>query len=248
MAPKLSPRSSLIDRVAGSVCEVATSRPVFHLTFDDGPHPEVTPRVLDLLDEVDARATFFLLTDHARRHSEVAGEVLRRGHEVGLHGRSHLRLSAARWSALVEEILDAKEELQRVVGRTVEYFRPPYGDHSLRSLAVAQASGLKTILWSVDTFDWKGIRSQPTLRANLHAMGAGGIGLMHDTPIGESLADEQARGLLPRDDIARMVLERLDECGLRAVSLDELLGSGEVIRRFRPLMPSSLGDSWSWVP
>lgn len=235
MAPKLSPRRSLIDLVAGSVCEVATSRPVFHLTFDDGPHPEVTPRVLDLLEEFRARATFFFLTDRARRHSDVVGEVLRRGHEVGLHGRSHLRLSTAEWSALVREIRHAKEELQRIVGRRVGYFRPPYGAHSLRSLAVAQASGLKTILWSVDTFDWKGIRSQSTLRATLHAMGAGGIGLMHDTPIGESLAEEHARGLLPRDDVARMVLERLGECGLRAVSLDELLRSGEVIRRFRPL-------------
>jgi len=220
-----------IDLVAGSVCEVVTTRPVFHLTFDDGPHPEVTPAVLDVLAESDAKATFFLLADPAKRHPEIVRETLARGHEIGLHGRTHLRLSTAPWRAITDEISKAHAELEEVAGREVKFFRPPYGAHGIRSLSVTRARGMKTVLWSVDTDDWKGLTPEEPLKGTTDRMASGGIGLQHDTPAGDSVADDQAKGLIAKDVLTREVLAEMDRRGLQAVSLVDLLAEGRPVRR-----------------
>jgi peptidoglycan-N-acetylglucosamine deacetylase len=220
-----------IDAVAGSLCEVGTTRPVFHLTFDDGPHPEVTPAVLDALDEADAPATFFLLADPAKRHPDIVRETLARGHRIGLHGRTHLRLSTAPWSAIRDEISRAHAELEELAGQPVTLFRPPYGAHGLRSLALTRAIGMRTILWSVDTDDWKGLSQADPLQGTTELIAPGGIGLQHDTPAGDSVADDQGRGLIRKEDLTRAMLERLGEKGLRPVSLDELVSEGDPVRR-----------------
>ena len=220
-----------LDFVAGSVCEVATSRPVFHLTFDDGPHPEVTLPVLDALAESNVNATFFLLADPAKRYPEIVQETIARGHEIGLHGRTHLRLSTAPWSAITDEISKAHEELEQVAGRPVKFFRPPYGAHGLRSLAVTRSRGMKTVLWSVDTDDWKGLDRENPLQGTTDRMAAGGISLQHDTPAGDSVADDQAKGLVAKDVLTRSVLAEMQRRGLQAVSLLELLSEGDQVRR-----------------
>lgn len=225
---------SALDAMAGSVCQVATQRPVFHLTFDDGPHPEVTPPILDVLDRYQAPATFFVLVDHAHRYPALLTETLRRGHEIGLHGRSHMRLSTGSWREIVDEVARGRAELQEITGRLIGLFRPPYGDHGLRSLAVARARGMKTILWSVDTRDWHGLRPDAPLLHLTERIAAGGIGLVHDTPVGKTAAEERARGLIGKDELTRTVLTQVQERGLQPVSLAELLVSGTEVRRFKP--------------
>ncbi len=217
--------------MAGSVCEVSTSRPVFHLTFDDGPHPEVTRAVLDVLGESKVPATFFLLVDNAKRHADLVEETLARGHEIGLHGRTHLRLSSASWSAIKDEVAKAHDELEDVSGHEVKFFRPPYGAHGIRSLAVTRARRMKTVLWSVDTDDWKGITPADPLQGTTARMAPGGISLQHDTPAGESVADDQGRGLIGKDVLTREVLAEMARRGLQPVSLDELLSAGDPVRR-----------------
>ncbi len=219
-----------LDFVAGSVCEVATSRPVFHLTFDDGPHPEVTPAVLEVLAEHDVTATFFLLADPAKRYPEIVREMLTRGHEIGLHGRTHLRLSTAPWRAITDEVSKAHAELEAVAGRSVRFFRPPYGAHGLRSLSVTRARRMKTVLWSVDTDDWKGLTPDDPLKGTTDQMAPGGIGLQHDVPVGDSVADDQAKGLIAKDVLTRAVIAEIDRRGLQPVSLAELLAEGKAVR------------------
>ena len=222
----------VLDFVAGSVCEVTTSRPVFHLTFDDGPHPEVTVPVLDALAESNVTATFFLLADPAKRHPEIVRETVARGHEIGLHGRTHLRLSTASWSAITDEISKAHAELEEVAGRPVKFFRPPYGAHGIRSLALTRARGMKTILWSADTDDWKGgLTPTDPLQGTTSLMASGGISLQHDTPVGESVAEDEAKGLIRKDALTRAVLAEMERRGLEAVSLQELLSEGDPVRR-----------------
>ncbi len=220
-----------IDAIAGSVCEVATSRPIFHLTFDDGPHPEVTPAVLDALAESNVHATFFLLADPAKRHPEIVRETLARGHQIGLHGRTHLRLSTAPWSAIKDEISKAHDELQEVAGQPVTLFRPPYGAHGLRSLSVTKARGMKTILWSVDTDDWKGLTPADPLLGTTNLMAPGGIGLLHDTPVGASVVEDVERDLIRKEDLTRALLGEMGRRGLQPVSLDDLLFEGKPVRR-----------------
>ena len=116
-----------INAVTGSIFEVETTEPVFHLTFDDGPHPDMTRRVLDTLERYEATATFFLVTRTAQTHPEIVQEVVARGHEIGLHSRTHMRLSTASWRDLNDEICAARRDLEEITGRAVHWFRPPYG-------------------------------------------------------------------------------------------------------------------------
>lgn len=220
-----------IDAIAGSLCEVATSRPVFHLTFDDGPHPDVTPAVLETLAESNVRATFFLLADPAKRHPEIVRETVARGHDVGLHGRTHLRLSTASWSAIKDEISQAHAELEEVVGRPVRLFRPPYGAHGLRSLWLTKSRGMKTILWSVDTDDWKGLTPEEPLQGTTNRMAPGGIGLLHDTPAEGTVDADRLKGLIEKEALAKALIEEMSRRGLEPVSLEELLSAGQPVRR-----------------
>src|SRR5690606_34457894 len=115
----------VVDRVAGSIIDIDTDDDVFHLTFDDGPDPEVTPLVLDVLDEYDVSATFYVLAERVAAHPDLARHLVERGHEVGLHGRTHMQLSTASWEALDDEMDRALEEVQETIGRRIELFRPP---------------------------------------------------------------------------------------------------------------------------
>ncbi|MGH8914311.1 MAG: polysaccharide deacetylase family protein [Acidimicrobiia bacterium] len=217
--------------LAGSLCEVATDRPVFHLTFDDGPHPEVTPRILEVLDEFEAPATFFLLTENAERHPGLVGEIMERGHEIGHHSRTHPRLSTAPWNRLPDEIWASRRDLERVAGRPVRLFRPPYGAHGLLSLYMVKSARMQTVLWSVDSEDWKGLSPDDPLQRTSSRIDKGGILLLHDRPATDSVQGDIAEGHIPKDDLTRRYLLELRRRGLRTVSLAELLGSGEEVRR-----------------
>lgn len=220
-----------VHAVAGSLIGVTTTEPVFHLTFDDGPHPVVTPRILDVLDEHGAKATFFVLTQQAHTYPEVLAEVMRRGHELALHTRSHPRLTELSWRGLIDEIRYARHDLEQLAQREVRRFRPPYGAQNVRSLTVARASGMKTVLWSVDSRDWKGLTRDEPLERAMPWLRPGGMLLMHDTPVGDNEQDDDDRGFIPKDELTRLYLEELDHIGLQAVSLDELLSSGRKRRK-----------------
>jgi peptidoglycan/xylan/chitin deacetylase (PgdA/CDA1 family) len=220
-----------IDIAVGSICEVSTHEPVFHLTFDDGPHPEVTPAVLEVLDEHQAPATFFLLVDPASRYPDLVRETVRRGHRIGLHGRTHLRLSTASSTEIRDEVSKAHRELEQIAAVQVDLFRPPYGAHGLRSLAATKAGGMTTVLWSVDTDDWKGLSPTSPLQGTTDRIGAGGIGLMHDTPVHGSVAEDSMANLIRKESLVRAMLEELRDRELKPVSFDELVAAGQPVRR-----------------
>lgn len=96
-------------------------RPVVYLTFDDGPISEVTPWVLDLLDEHDVKATFFMVGDNVRRHPELLADIKRRGHSYGNHTMHHLQGLHCSQSTYLHDIAEA----DRLIGSTL--FRPPHG-------------------------------------------------------------------------------------------------------------------------
>ena len=123
------------------------------LTFDDGPS-NFTPHLLDMLRENNIHATFFMLGANARRLPDVVRRVAAEGHEIGNHTYSHpnlLRLSRERQKFQI----DLTEEIFREIGVTSLYMRPPYGNFDARTLDIVNESGLKLILWSMDSYDWK---------------------------------------------------------------------------------------------
>jgi len=161
---------------------VRATRSTTHVsvTFDDGPDPEVTPALLDELDRHGASSTFFLLVAQCRKHPELAREIVRRGHEVALHGVDHTRLTT-RSSADAEQYLrEGRAELESIVGRPVRYYRPPYGAQSVRSYRATRRAGLTVVVWSGDAADWVDRPAAEVVTDGLHALGPGGILLMHE--------------------------------------------------------------------
>jgi peptidoglycan/xylan/chitin deacetylase (PgdA/CDA1 family) len=220
-----------IHAVAGSLFRVTTNEPVFHLTFDDGPHPDITPRVLDVLDAFGAKATFFVLTERAQRHPDLIHETMRRGHDIALHTRTHPRLTETRFTMLRDEICAARRDLEQVAGIEIEWFRPPYGAQNIRSLSVVKVCGMQTVLWSVDSRDWKGLTHENPLERSLKFLVSGGILLMHDVPVGETEEEDAPHGYIPKDELTRLYLVELAERKLEAVSLHELLAAGEPLKK-----------------
>ncbi len=154
------------------------------LTFDDGPDALSTPLVLDALDALGWKATFFCLGTQARRAPEVVTELVSRGHEIGVHGdthKSHLRRPVP---SVVRDVAAARATLEDLTGRTVEWFRPPYGGVSLSSLAAARKSGLRMVLWTTWGLDWRSDATGTTVAGNVErTFVPGATVLLHDSDV-----------------------------------------------------------------
>lgn len=152
------------------------------LTFDDGPDPVSTPRILDELDELGWTATFFVLGDMARRAPDVVREIVGRGHEIGVHGdhhRSHLLMTPR---AVRRDLTTAVETVAELSGRRVRWFRPPYGHLSLGSVLAAHRLDLQPVLWSAWGKDWRADATPQSVTSTvMAALEPGGTILLHDS-------------------------------------------------------------------
>jgi peptidoglycan/xylan/chitin deacetylase (PgdA/CDA1 family) len=192
------------------------------LTFDDGPDPGSTPGVLDALDRHGARATWFVLVDRAEAHPELIQRMLRDGHDVGLHGMDHRRLTRLDARELRTHIGNGMRRLAAVSGQQPCWFRPPYGSQNLRSYLAARRCGMKVVVWSADCGDWEQHPEEQIAQRAAGAVGPGGVLLLHDSIAADP--DEPARDpLLDRPKIVELTLAGLRERGLQGVSLSQLL-------------------------
>lgn len=152
------------------------------LTFDDGPHPEGTPAVLELLARASALATFFVIGEQVRRRPQLVAEIAAAGHLVALHGYRHrlqLRMTAAEVS---DDLKRGAAAIEDAVGAVPIWHRPPYGIYSPAGLAAAHAGRLAPLLWSRWGKDWRR-RTTPRRIASRVLTGvlAGDVILLHDS-------------------------------------------------------------------
>ena len=124
------------------------------LTFDDGPNPEWTPRLLDILAKHDVKATFFMLGKFASVHSELVRRVAAEGHLIGDHSWSHPKLSYCPAKRIEDELKRTKDTLEQIVGAKVKFFRPPFGARRPAVFRIARELGLEPVLWNAMTDDW----------------------------------------------------------------------------------------------
>ncbi len=167
------------------------------LTFDDGPHPVQTKKILDILDRYGVQATFFMIGSNVEYYPCVAREVLARKHEVGNHTYSHRRLSKLDPSALREELDGCSDALQRICGHTPKLFRPPEGFLSDGVIRCSEMGEYALILWSIDTRDWETKDADRIVSVVLEQVKPGDIILMHDYVV-NSKTPEALEILLPR--------------------------------------------------
>jgi peptidoglycan-N-acetylglucosamine deacetylase len=125
------------------------------LTFDDGPNPAWTPRLLDILNTHDVRATFFLVGRYAEAEPELTRRIAEAGHLIGNHSWSHPNLALKSGAQVDEELLRTSKTLEEITGQRVKYFRPPFGGRRPRVLRSALALDMTPVLWNAITTDWR---------------------------------------------------------------------------------------------
>jgi peptidoglycan/xylan/chitin deacetylase (PgdA/CDA1 family) len=125
------------------------------LTFDDGPNPAWTPRLLEVLASHDVRATFFMVGSHAQPEPELVRRVAAAGHRIGIHSWSHPNLALIPAGRVREELVRSKQTLEEITGAPILHFRPPFGARRPLVLRTARDLGLVPVLWNAMTSDWK---------------------------------------------------------------------------------------------
>jgi peptidoglycan/xylan/chitin deacetylase (PgdA/CDA1 family) len=185
------------------------------LTFDDGPHPQGTPLVLEILREASATATFFLVGEQVERRPALAAEIVAAGHRVELHCHRHrnlLRLTAAQFA---EDAERARAAIEVATQQLIADHRPPYGIYSAAALRACRRRGWRPLLWSRWGKDWRGRATARSIaRHATDSVGDGDIVLLHDADY-YSAPGSWARTVaaLP------IILEELGSCGLKTASL-----------------------------
>lgn len=185
----------------------------YALTFDDGPHAQGTPTVLEILAAAGVRATFFLVGEQLRRNPTLGREIVAAGHGIGLHCDRHRNLlRLAPWQVRTD-IARSQATIEDATGCSPSLYRPPYGVLNATALRVARAHGWRTLLWSQWGRDWEARATPESIAARVTAgAGEGSVLLLHDAD-DYSAPDSWRRTVaaLPR------VLDTLAQRGLRPV-------------------------------
>ena len=214
----LRPRS----RMFGVSLVEAAPQPKVALTFDDGPHPEDTPAILEILQEAGVRATFFFVGKRARRYPEIVRRVAQSGHEIEVHSDTHpWWFSLASANRTRREVRDATGILNDLSGTRPRFFRPPMGHKSLTLSQVLHEQGLQMVTWSVRPFDTMRRTAETIRESVLSKVKPGGIVLLHEGTGREPGKPSRTVQALP------CMLKGLRERGLEPVRLEELLGNGK---------------------
>ena len=181
----------------------ARSGGVVYLTFDDGPTPAYTPQVLGLLARYRARATFFVVGRSAVAFPGLVRREFAAGHGVGNHTFTHAPLRGLGWRRLEREVGGTSRAIRRATGAPVGCLRPPYGAIDAASARRVRALGLRVVMWSLDSNDWRGLGAGAIAARVVGRVRSGDVVLMHDgggnraptvAALGTLLASLSARG------------------------------------------------------
>jgi peptidoglycan/xylan/chitin deacetylase (PgdA/CDA1 family) len=187
------------------------------LTFDDGPDPHGTPAVLDELERAGAKATFFLVGEQARRHPDLVGEIVARGHEPAIHGYRHRSQLRCTPRAFAEDLARAIDLLGELCGGALRLYRPPYGAFSLGGLIEVRRRGLQPLLWSRWGRDFRASTGAPRVAELVcQKLSAGDVVLLHDCDrYCDAHAWRQTVQALP------WIVETIERLGLQALTVSD---------------------------
>lgn len=212
-------------------CREKTDRKVVYLTFDDGPHPPETERVLDVLRERGAKATFFLIGSKVSGNEAVLRRMLEEGHALGLHTYSHAgTFPLLSFDKMLADVNEGKRSVESVAGKKISLFRPPFGVTNPTIAKVVRTLGLQTVGWSVRSFDTMFCKSSE------HSCKQSGYDWY--VPVVERIMKQVRPGSVI------LLHDRLDGASeLLALLLDSLAASGYDFTRALPYTLISSSDS-----
>lgn len=168
------------------------------LTFDDGPHPRYTARILDLLEKYDIKATFFMIGSNVKNYPELAKRVAEEGHEIGSHTYSHPHMLGITPLRLIEEIKETEAVLLENGIPRPTLFRPPEGYRTKEQCHVLSDAGYRVVVWSLDTHDWKSTPSSDIVRFVIDNVKGGDILLFHDYISGQNTTITALEQIIPK--------------------------------------------------
>ncbi len=211
----LWPRSTLLGRNMRSLPQAACGAGEIAITIDDGPNPLVTPRVLDILDAHQAKASFFCIGAAVKAHPQLAREIVRRGHRIENHSHSHRHhFSIMGMGQLHREISQAQDAISQTTGCLPNYFRAPAGLRSPLLDPVLQRLNLQLVSWTRRGFDTVTQDPEKIQQRLERKLGAGDILLLHD-----GNAACSSSGLPVVLEVLPKLLDTLHGKGYRAVAL-----------------------------
>jgi len=188
------------------------------LTFDDGPHPVHTERILEILSRHGVPAAFFPLGRHAERHPRLIRMISSQGHLIGNHTYGHRHVIFLSREAVRQELLRCSRLIADITGQRPRFFRPPRGLFGWNALREASRMGMRTVLWTCSPRDWTRPGATIIARRVLTGSRRGSIVLLHDAKYNDPEEDrDQTVRALP------VIIEGLRDRGYRLVSLPELI-------------------------
>lgn len=195
------------DKLANTVSTIDPKKKYVALTFDDGPLPATTAKIIQTLAKKDVKATFFLLGQNAKAYPALVKQIYEAGHELASHSYSHPSLKKLAQEAIKKEVLATDKAIFEATGQLPKTLRPPYG---AINADVAKIVGKPIVQWSVDSFDWKSKDPSAIQKIIQKTVTSGSIILMHDVQPATAKALEK-------------VIDSLIKQGYQFVTVQELL-------------------------
>ena len=168
------------------------------LTFDDGPHPRYTEKILGILEKYDVKATFFMIGSNARLYPDVARKVSAAGHEIGNHTYTHPHMLKLSEEGLLEEIKKTESVFSEIGIKKPRLFRPPEGYRTKEQCEVLSKEDYRVVVWSLDTHDWQGKPSSEIIKHVEENIKGGDILLFHDYISGQNTTITALEQLIPK--------------------------------------------------
>ena len=213
MPPESAATSVLAAKKELPVYSVERDDHVIAVTFDASWGADNTPKLLDILDEYDAKCTFFLVGLWVDKYPDMVQAIVERGHEIVNHSATHPHMSKLSESKMLEELRMMSDKVEKLTGVRPTLFRPPYGDYNNSVIRTVRSAGYEAVQWSVDSLDWKNISPQDMIR-RAGKVGKGDIILFHN----------DSQYLL---DALPTLLQSYKEQGLQMVKVSDILLEGE---------------------
>lgn len=213
-----------------SVSRVSVPDKLVALTFDDGPHPTLTPRLLDILARTGAKATFFTLGQNVTRYPDIVRRAEAEGNEIANHSYSHPNLNKCSLAKIYQELDATDTAIQKATGKRPSLVRPPYGNMKKDVRAqVNRKYGYHVVLWDVDPLDWRKPGSGVVAQRMVKGARPGSILLAHDIHEGTINAMES-------------MIKSLQAQGYRFVTVSQLIAAGQSSARQASVPPASSGE------
>lgn len=187
---------------------------VISITFDASWGGDKTLKILDLLDEYNAKATFFLVGIWVDKYPELVQEIAARGHEIGNHSASHAHFTQISDGKIRQELADCSDKIEALTGVRPTLFRPPYGDYNSKVITIVRDEGYEAVQWSIDSLDWKNRGVEDVVKRATSNVQPGDIILFHN----------DAQYIV---DALPAILQFYQAQGFQIISAKDILLSGE---------------------